>query len=118
MKKDTFGINMKAWCAEHEEKLRTEPPTEELFQEHKEKITWLQHERLVHLIVTVMVVVVELFVLAVVLISQNVFAAAILIGLAILLGFYFCHYFFLENTVQRWYKMTDDLRIKLQQSRQ
>ena len=118
MKKDTFGINMKAWCAEHEEKLRTEPPTEELLEEHKEKIAWLQHERFVHLIVTMMVVLVELFVLAVVLISQNVFAAAILIGLAILLGFYFCHYFFLENTVQRWYKMTDDLCIKLQQSRQ
>ena len=30
--------------------------------------------------------------------------------LTVLLGSYFYHYFFLENTVQRWYKLTDQLR--------
>jgi hypothetical protein len=35
--------------------------------------------------------------------------------LGILLGFYFYHYFFLENTVQRWYLLADQLRQSLPQ---
>ena len=33
--------------------------------------------------------------------------------LAVLLGFYFYHYFFLENTVQRWYEMLDEMNAEL-----
>ena len=38
-----------------------------------------------------------------------------LLALAMLLLFYFYHYFFLENTVQRWYKIADDMKRKLDQ---
>ena len=38
--------------------------------------------------------------------------AVIMLGLAVLLGFYFFHYFFLENTVQRWYRIAEELREK------
>ena len=71
----------------------------------------LQHERLVHLIVTVMVVMVEAFVVTLVLLHPELgmLPAVIMLGLAVLLGFYFAHYFFLENTVQRWYKIEDEL---------
>jgi hypothetical protein len=31
----------------------------------------------------------------------------------VLLGFYFAHYFFLENTVQRWYALEDEMRAAL-----
>ena len=34
--------------------------------------------------------------------------------LAVLLAFYFAHYFFLENTVQHWYQLADDLRRKFE----
>ena len=37
----------------------------------------------------------------------------LMLGLAVLLGFYFYHYFFLENTVQRWYKIYDNMVEKL-----
>ena len=36
--------------------------------------------------------------------------AAIMLGLAVLLGIYFYHYFFLENTVQRWYRIAEVMR--------
>ena len=75
----------------------------------------LQHERLVRLIVTVMVVFVELFVVDLVLLHPElgVLPAVVMLVLAVLLGFYFYHYFVLENTVQRWYKIEDELRYKL-----
>ena len=84
----------------------------EMLDVHREKIRILQHERLVHLIVTVMVVLVETFVVALVLLHPElgIVPAVIMLGLAVLLGFYFAHYFFLENTVQRWYKIEDELQ--------
>lgn len=86
--------------------------TEGLLEEHLEKLRWIQHERLVHLIVTVMVVFAELFVVFLVIVhpETNPLAAVVMLVLAVLLAFYFYHYFFLENTVQRWYKIVDELR--------
>lgn len=106
---DRFGINIKQYCREHEAALRDGTVSPE---QHREKLRWLQHERLVHLIVVVMVVIVELFTidLAVLHPETNPLAGIVMLVLAILLGFYFYHYFFLENTVQRWYKLADRLR--------
>ena len=112
---ERIGINMKKWCKEHEAYISEACPSEELLTLHKEKIHILQHERLVHLIVTVMVVFVELYVVDLVLLHPElgVVPAVVMLGLAILLGFYFYHYFFLENTVQRWYKIADEMRKSL-----
>ncbi len=107
-----FGINMKKYCREHEAYVLSQEPTPQLLELHQEKIRILQHERLVHLIVTVMVVIIELFVvdLAVLHPETAPYSAIVMLGLAVLLGFYFFHYFFLENTVQRWYVIEDHLR--------
>lgn len=115
MKKESFGINMKQYCREHEEKTLSSPPSEELLEDHLRKIRWIQHERLVHLIVTVMVVIGELFAADLVILHPElgIYPAIFMLGLAVLLIFYFYHYFFLENTVQRWYKIADDIRKKL-----
>ena len=115
MKADSFGINMKQWCREHETKMTSRTPSPELIKEHKEKIRWLQHERLVHLIVVLMVVIVELFTVSLALLHPElgIYPSLIVLGLAVLLGFYFFHYFFLENTVQRWYKLADEMEEKL-----
>lgn len=116
---DRFGINIKQYSREHEAAVKAalakDQVTTDLLALHREKIRILQHERLVHLIVTVMVVLVELFVVALVLIHPElgVIPAVIMAGLAVLLGFYFFHYFFLENTVQRWYRMEDELRRQI-----
>ena len=118
MKSDRFGINMKRICREHEARVTAAveagEATEELLEEHLRMIAWVQHERLVHLIVTVMVVLCELFTVDLVLLHPElgIVPAAIRLGLAVLLGFYFWHYFFLENTVQRWYRIAEELREK------
>lgn len=115
MKKDNFGINMKQFCRDHEAYLHAQEPTQALLDFHLEKLRWLQHERLVHLIVTVMTVLAELFVLDLVLLHPvtHPWSALVMLGLAVLLGFYFYHYFFLENTVQRWYRLAEDLSTDL-----
>ena len=118
MKSDRFGINMKQFCREHEARVAAAveagEATEELLEEHLRMIAWVQHERLVHLIVTVMVVLCELFTVELVLLHPElgIVPALIMLGLAVLLGFYFWHYFFLENTVQRWYWIAEELREK------
>ena len=108
-----YGINMKRWCREHEravkEALAAGQGDERLLENHLEKIRWLQHERLVHLIVTVMTVMAELLAVFLTLTMPELapWSAAVVLLLAMLLGFYFYHYFFLENAVQRWYKLAE-----------
>ena len=112
---DRFGINMKRYCRAHEAELSSLPPSGALLDMHLEKLRWLQHERLVHLIVLVMTALAELFTvdLAVLHPETNPLAAAVMLVLAVLLGFYFAHYFFLENTVQHWYTLADNIRQQL-----
>ena len=116
MKENRFGINMKRFCREHEARVTAAveagEATPELLEEHLRMIAWVLHERLVHLIVTVMVVLCELFTVDLVLLHPElgIVPAVIMLGLAVLLGFYFFHYFFLENTVQRWYRIAEEMR--------
>ena len=111
-----FGVNMRQFCHDHERLLEVSPATKELLEQHLRMLAWLQHERLVHLIVLVMTVMGELFVLDLVLLHPETHpgSAAIMLGLAILLAFYAAHYFFLENTVQRWYLLAQQLQYELE----
>ena len=121
MKKDTFGINMRQYCRDHEDTVcravSDRSVTSELIDLHREKIRILQHERLVHLIVTVMVVFVELFAVNLTLLHPElgIYPALVMLGFAVLLGFYFRHYFFLENTVQRWYRLLDEMESTIKE---
>lgn len=110
---------MEKYCREHEaavfNALKEHEVTEEMLAEHHEKILMLQHERLIHLIVTAMSVAVELFAVYLVLVHPElgIGAALFMLAFAVLLGFYFRHYFFLENTTQRWYVLEDKLKEEL-----
>ena len=42
----------------------------------------------------------------------GILPAMIMLGLAVIPGFYFQHFFFLENTVQRWYRIAGEMREK------
>ena len=117
--KNAFGVNMKAYCRAHDAQMRSaleqDRVTPELLTAHREMLARIQHERLIHLIVTVMVVLAELFTLDLVLLHPElgVIPAIVMLGITILLAFYFYHYFFLENTVQRWYKYADEMKKRL-----
>lgn len=56
----------------------------------------------------------ELFAVNLVLLHSElgIVPALIMLGLAVLLGFCFRYCFFLENTVQRWYRIAEELREK------
>lgn len=114
---DKFGINMKQYCREHETRVTSVAPSRKLLEEHLQMIQRLQDERLIHLIVLVMVVFVELFTVDLTVLhpEANPLAAVMMLALAVLLLFYFYHYFFLENTVQRWYKIADDIKRELRE---
>lgn len=80
---------------------------------HNEKILYLQHERLIHLMVTLAF---SLFLITSVIISclYSVIPLFILdLVLIIFMIFYILHYYRLENGVQRWYLLTDRIEEKI-----
>jgi hypothetical protein len=76
---------------------------------HNRQIGFLQHERLVHLLVTLAVALLFMLALIFTLLSGSLFALAFAGGLLGLTGFYLIHYFRLENAVQRWYRISYQL---------
>ncbi len=85
-----------------------------LLDYHKTWIGFMQHERLIHLMVTIAFGLVLMIAFGVSMISDG-FYLLILDGIIIiLLGFYIAHYYQLENGVQRWYILYDEIikRVK------
>ncbi|MGN0240364.1 MAG: hypothetical protein ACI4CS_01640 [Candidatus Weimeria sp.] len=118
---DRYGINVKKWAKEHQKTVEdflkedhTSEETEKMLSYHLRKISFLQHERLVHLIVVFFTIVITLFALAIVLFLPDTLIASgpVFLGFLILLAFYLAHYFFLENTVQHWYRLYEELLEK------
>ena len=117
---DRFGINMRQFCAAHEarlaEALARGGASRALLSVHLEKLRWLQHERLAHLLVLMLTAGAELFTVYLTLThpETSLASAAAMLVLAVLLGFYFAHYFFLENTTQHWYRLAEQIMDSLQ----
>lgn len=86
---------------------------ENVLKHHKTMIARIQHERLIHLIVTVFVGLVLSVTSLVTIATVN---SNLLIFCALLLFLfiaYLLHYRFLENTTQSWYRIEDEIRLKL-----
>ena len=118
MNKDRYGIKMKEFCREHEEWLRAEldkkGPSQNLLDTHLEKLRWLQHERLMHLIVMCITIICELVSLCLCLIVFKTWVSlTITLVILVVLLFYVLHYFFLENTTQHWYRLAEEIMEKL-----
>ena len=120
--KNKYGINIRKWCEKHEceveERIASSPDRNELYRirfEHAKKLHWLMHERFVHLIVLFLVVIVLMFSIALLACAPDTTPAALpmCIIVFILTCFYVRHYFFLENTVQKWYTIDEDLASKI-----
>lgn len=78
------------------------------------KIGFMQHERLVHLLVTILFALLMFMSLIAFFISENIgmLAAAVLM-LALLIP-YIAHYYFLENGVQKLYSLYDEVCKRLE----
>lgn len=90
----------------------------EVIGEFETKITYFSHERLIHLIVTVLFAILEILSILS-LLNDPLLAEAILsVMFLVLLIPYVMHYYFLENSVQKMYRMRDSLKNALKEKEQ
>lgn len=84
-------------------------------EEHLNQIGFFQHERLIHLIVTVTFALLEMLAIFLNVISDRLFSLLLPVVILILLVPYIRHYYILENEVQKMYVQYDRMR-RLQQT--
>ncbi len=85
----------------------------ELREFHAEQIRRMQHERLIHLVVTMFCATFLLLAIGYTSARPSI-AGALLAGLLlILVAAYLVHYFRLENGVQRWYHLANRIDARL-----
>ena len=87
---------------------------EAIFAEHRDKIAFMQHERLVHFLVTMMFAVVLSIFTCTFIFCEDIAILLLVAIIIVLLGFYIKHYYFLENTVQKMYVIYDEM-LKMRQ---
>lgn len=71
----------------------------------KQRLEYLQHERLIHLLVTLFFGAASLFLSPFVITSDNEYFIVIFLLILIPAAFYVLHYYRLENACQRWQKL-------------
>ncbi|MBP0988409.1 MAG: hypothetical protein J6S92_09030, partial [Oscillospiraceae bacterium] len=72
-------------------------------------IEFMQHERLIHFLVTMLFALGFFIILGIYLITQILMLLPLLLLVLGLIVPYIMHYYFLENTVQKIYKMYDEI---------
>ena len=106
--------SIKDYIEEIDDKINSEAEFDKLKEEHLIKIGFYQHERLIHLLVTLFY---ALFLGLFILLSYyNPLFIFIVIILMIFLICYVKHYFYLENHVQYMYKQYDMILEKIQKN--
>ena len=91
---------------------------EKVMEEHLTQVAFFQHERLIHLIVTVLFAILEIMsILGTVILTAmdcgNIALSIMTILLLVLLIPYIRHYYILENEVQKMYGQYDELLKKI-----
>jgi hypothetical protein len=118
--KKKYGIHLRTYCTDYEEtvlsRLNTGQADDALLKQLELKISWLQHERLVHLIVTMLISILFLFSIALYIALQDPLILILIAFSLVLLVPYIRHYFFLENRVQSWYKLYDELYCSIKKA--
>jgi Ca2+/Na+ antiporter len=76
---------------------------------HEKQIGFVQHERLIHLLVTLFTGIMLMFFLIIAYVVESVLVYVLLLLSVGLFVFYLIHYGRLENAVQHWYEIYEDL---------
>ena len=87
--------------------------TNEIINNHLEKISFFSHERLIHLIVTMFYALFTLLFVFMFLVLNNYVLLVICIIMIVILVFYIFHYYYLENGVQYLYTIYDRMKEKI-----
>lgn len=85
---------------------------QQVINEHLVQISFFQHERLIHLIVTMTVAVLTLISLMIALMADLFIGLVLSSMFLVLLVPYIFHYYLLENEVQKMYGQYDELMKK------
>ncbi len=85
----------------------------ELLTYHDKQISWMQQERLAHLITMMFVCLFFLLALSYTLMNPAIPCILLTVLLLALSAGYLLHYYRLENSVQRWYALSDRIRKSL-----
>ena len=83
---------------------------QDLLAYHDQQIRWMQHERLVHLMIMLSVCLFALLSLGFVVLAPTLPFFILLALLIILSSAYIFHYYRLENGVQKWYELSGEIR--------
>ena len=83
-----------------DENLNNKNFTKQDLEDFNVMISYFQHERLIHLLVTITVIFLTCFFFYLLTIKPSILLLLLVIILLILLGFYLYHYYFLENNIQ------------------
>lgn len=84
----------------------------DILKYHQKQIRWIQHERLIHLLVMCLTIILFLFACVILYILRTSASLILWVILLLLNLFYIYHYYFLENTLQKWYKIANLLQKK------
>ncbi|MBQ9767017.1 MAG: hypothetical protein IJW37_02815 [Lachnospiraceae bacterium] len=107
---------IKAYRAYVEELLQKEGlDWEQVRKEHMTQLGFFQHERLIHLLVTLAFALMEVILLTATIQSCNPGLLLLTLAILILLIPYIRHYYLLENEVQAMYRQYDAILEKLGQ---
>jgi len=107
MKKHEIYVNEMLGNKPDEEQLR------ELLAYHDKQIRWIQHERLIHLVVTLFVCLFTLLSFGFTVIDFSM-PSVILLALFLILSLaYIIHYYRIENGVQKWYVISNQIRQRI-----
>lgn len=107
-----YLTNYMKYVQQRLEKCSSAAELDEIMAEHKDKIAFMQHERIVHFLVTMLFALVLTVFMAVILFKPNIPVIILVTMILVLLAFYIKHYYFLENTVQKMYKVYDGILEK------
>ncbi len=87
----------------HEDRLKEASFDEKFLEFHLTQVRFLQHERLIHLLVMLFVLFAFLVFFILYFIYATTYFLALFVLCLVLSVFYIFHYFKLENTVIKWY---------------
>ncbi len=106
---------LEEYTKEIDDLLKTKQITNQNIDDHLIKISFFQHERLIHLLVTLAY---GIFLFLSVMISfTNFLFTIVTLLITVILVFYVRHYFFLENHVQYLYKQYDQMKSLVKQDK-
>ena len=95
----------------------SEEEVKAFLRELEQKILYFQHERLIHLIVTVLFALMETGAIYAFFITGELTLILLCVMFLVLLVPYVMHYYFLENSVQKLYKLRDRINERIMKDR-